>query len=65
MREVVCRTADAIVDVLNNSARLDDLDSTPANNLYSWDQRLQDELNLYEQLLEPASNCRPAVAAAG
>ena len=65
MREVVCRTADAIVDVLNNSACLDGLGSTPANNLYSWEQRLQDELNLYEQLLEPASNCRPAVAAAG
>ena len=59
---LVERTADAIVQLLNNYPA----DAGPMRRaeMYSWDERLGDEIQLYEMMLAPASASRASRARA-
>ena len=59
------RTADAVVDVLNNYPSLDVTNLAGKSALYSWEQRLKDEFDMYEELLASAPSTDLVPAAAG
>jgi glycosyltransferase involved in cell wall biosynthesis len=49
--QVTRETANKIVELLNVRSMSDDVITAPTEPLFSWDQRLQAELDLYEDLL--------------
>jgi|SRR5579872_2382843 len=53
MAELVRRTADAVVEMLNQADAHISRDNVRSRPLYSWQQRLQTEIELYESLLAP------------
>jgi len=53
---VIRDTADKIVEVLNASLISANVGTGAGARFYSWKQRLQDELDLYEAVLASSSN---------
>ncbi|HJR63212.1 MAG TPA: hypothetical protein VJ803_05875, partial [Gemmatimonadaceae bacterium] len=47
-------TAEKMVEILNDFARFDSAKAPPPTDLYGWDRRLRDELELYESLFDRA-----------
>lgn len=57
--ETVTRdTADRIVAVLNDYPRLDGVDPAATYGLETWEERIKNELDLYEELLAPTPSLR-------
>jgi glycosyltransferase involved in cell wall biosynthesis len=65
MDTVIRSTSDKIVEVLNNYPSLDGANRPATDQLYSWEQRLQDELDLCDDLFAPVPKADAVPVATG